>query len=141
ERGEDLLHLGLVEQTGPAEPAHVGAAAGDVVGEEALVVGQAHRVGEQHLGGTALEAAVPQRAHEAPSPWSPASVEAGVPSKPSTGEPGPSTDTSAAAGPRLPARRYTPILARLSSMSRLRMVSWPMRSSGPNALSLRSIDR
>ena len=34
--------------------------------------------------------------------------------------------------PSVPTWRYTSSLARLSSMSRLRIVSWPMRSSGPN---------
>ena len=45
-------------------------------------------------------------------------------------------------GPREPTLRYTSSLLRVSVMSRLRIVNWPMRSSGPNAASsTRSIDR
>lgn len=38
-------------------------------------------------------------------------------------------------GPSVPEFRYASSLVRVSSMSRLRIVSWPMRSSGPNAAS------
>lgn len=37
--------------------------------------------------------------------------------------------------PRVPVPRYTSSLAVVSAMSRLRIVSWPMRSSGPNGAS------
>ncbi|CPU66552.1 Uncharacterised protein [Mycobacteroides abscessus] len=43
--------------------------------------------------------------------------------------------------PTIPMPAYCSSLARESAMSRLRMVSWPIRSIGPNAeSSVRSID-
>ena len=43
--------------------------------------------------------------------------------------------------PNMPRPAYCSSLARESAMSRLRMVSWPIRSAGPNAASsTRSID-
>ena len=44
-------------------------------------------------------------------------------------------------GASVPDSRYTSSLARVSSMSRLRIVSWPMRSSGPNAASSTALHR
>ncbi len=61
EGGEHRCGLVAVEDAAPHQAAHVRARAGDVVGGEALVVGQAHRVGEELLGGAAGEATVPQR--------------------------------------------------------------------------------
>ena len=61
ERGEDRRRLLTVEQAAPHQPAHVGARAGDVVGCEPLVVGQRDGVGEQLLGRSIGEPAVPQR--------------------------------------------------------------------------------
>ena len=67
---EHRRHLGVVEDAGAAQPADVGPAAGDVVGGEALVEREAHRVGEQRLGRPAGEPSVPQRGHgREPGPW------------------------------------------------------------------------
>ena len=49
------------EQPGPGQPADVRPRAGDVVAPESAVERQADRVGEQCVGGTAGEAAVPER--------------------------------------------------------------------------------
>ena len=49
------------EDPRPAEAAHVGPAAGDVVGEQALVERQADGVGQQVLGRPGLEPSVPER--------------------------------------------------------------------------------
>src|SRR5690606_25295614 len=64
---EHGVALGLGEHPGSHQPPDVGPGAGDVVGGEALVEGQAHRVGEQLFGRSALEAAVPEGGHQTSS--------------------------------------------------------------------------
>ena len=64
EGGEDVGHLVVVEDPGPAQPPDVGPRAGDVVGGQAPVERQADREGHQLLGRSALEAAVPEGAHD-----------------------------------------------------------------------------
>ena len=63
EGGQHGVGLDQAEHAGPHQAPDVGPRAGEVVGGQRLVVGQAHGEGQQRVGRAALEATVPERAH------------------------------------------------------------------------------
>jgi hypothetical protein len=74
--GQHLDPLGVGEDADAGQPTHVRPGPGDVVGREALVEGQAHREGEQVVGGPTIEATMPESCHHPcpRCPWVPAQV-------------------------------------------------------------------